>query len=89
MTPETAELVLAVRAVNVFFSLCLVLMGSLTLVLAYAKQAPRARLAQCWLPCEFCEGASGDENCIPTGQCKTIAATGLAFSFIGILVRHI
>ena len=37
MTPETAELVLAVRAVNVFFSLCLVLMGSLTLVLAYAK----------------------------------------------------
>lgn len=41
MAPGATELVLAVRAINVFFSLCLVLFGLMNLALAFAREAGR------------------------------------------------
>ena len=44
MDPAATELVLAVRAINVFFSLCLVLFGLMNIALAFGKDAGRYSL---------------------------------------------
>jgi hypothetical protein len=44
MDPAATELVLAVRAINVFFSLCLVLFGLMNIALAFGKYAGRYSL---------------------------------------------
>jgi hypothetical protein len=41
MDPAAPELVVAVRAINVFFSLCLVLFGLMNIALAFGKEAGR------------------------------------------------
>ena len=44
MNPAATELVLAVRAINVFFSLCLVLFGLMNIALAFGKEAGRCSM---------------------------------------------
>jgi hypothetical protein len=44
MNPAATELVLGVRAINVFFSLCLVLFGLMNIALAFGKEAGRYSL---------------------------------------------
>jgi hypothetical protein len=44
MDPAATELVVAVRAINVFFSLCLVLFGLMNVALAFGKDASRYSL---------------------------------------------
>ena len=44
MDPAATELVIAVRAINVFFSLCLVLFGLMNIALALGKDAGRYSL---------------------------------------------
>jgi hypothetical protein len=44
MDPAATELALAVRAINVFFSLCLVLFGLMNIALAFGKDASRYSL---------------------------------------------
>jgi hypothetical protein len=39
ITPDATELVLAVRAINVFFSLCLVLIGIVNLIFIFTHQS--------------------------------------------------
>ena len=44
IAPDAAELVIAVRAINVFFSLCLVLIGAGSAVIVFASRERLARI---------------------------------------------
>lgn len=51
ISPEASELALAVRAINIFFSLCLVLIGLVNLIFTYTRQSRFVLLVMLGLSC--------------------------------------
>jgi hypothetical protein len=90
MDPAATELVLAVRAINVFFSLCLVLFGLMNIALAFGKDAGR-------YPLLVVLGATvvlwttrvALQVVYPQGSASAVLQHGMLTAFIVVLACHL
>ena len=90
MDPSATELVLAVRAINIFFSLCLVLFGLMNIALAFGKDVGR-------YPLLVVLGATvilwttrvALQVVYPQGSASAVLQYGMLTAFIVVLACHL
>jgi hypothetical protein len=90
MAPEATELVIAVRAINVFFSLCLVLFGLMNATLAFGKDVGRysmlvvlAATVILWTTRVVLQ------ILFPQGSASTTLQYGMLAAFVAVLSCHL
>ena len=86
---SATELVVAIRAINVFFSLSLVLFGLMNLLLAYGPDKSRyAALVVLGATCVLWSARVVMQIAYPQGSISAILQYGLLLAFTLVLVCH-
>jgi len=80
--PSATELVLAVRAVNLLFSLCLVLFGAVNLVFLYALPNKQALAVMLALSCILWGARTVTQLVEPQGSVNPLMQYGMLAAFI-------
>ncbi len=87
--PSATELVVAIRAINVFFSLSLVLFGLMNLLLANGPGDSRyAALIVLGATCVLWSARVGMQVAYPQGSVRAILQYGLLLTFTLVLACH-
>jgi hypothetical protein len=83
--PSATELVIAVRAVNFFFSLCLVLTAAVNLLLVFARQASRYALQVVLGGATLLWGARVALQILyPQGSARPVLQYGMLVTFLAV-----
>jgi fucose 4-O-acetylase-like acetyltransferase len=86
---SATELVLAIRAINVFFSLCLVLFGLMNLLLAYGPDKSRyATVVVLGATCSLWSARVVMQIVYPQGSLSAILQYGMLLAFALVLACH-
>jgi hypothetical protein len=90
MAPDATELVLAVRAINVFFSLCLVLFGLMNIALTFGKDTGRfAILVVLGATVIMWTTRVVLQVVYPQGSASAALQYGMLAVFVGVLACHL
>ncbi|MBI4917256.1 MAG: hypothetical protein HY825_15570 [Acidobacteria bacterium] len=88
ITPSAGELVLAVRAINVFFSLCLVLFGLMNLFLAHGRADPYSQLVVLGATCVLWAARVVMQVVYPQGSRSAALQYGMLLTFVLVFGCH-
>lgn len=89
ISPEANELALAVRAINILFSLCLVLIGLVNLIFTYTRQRRFVLLVMLGLSCVLWSVRCVLQLIYPQGSVSPWLQYGMLMAFVLIFISFL
>ena len=89
IAPEATELIVAVRAINVFFSLCMVLIGLANIIFVYASRDRLTLIVMLSLSSILWASRCAMQIIYPQGSMNPWLQYGMLIAFITILLCYV